>query len=111
MIDPLRARLAATLAEWRTRRHLDQPCVYDCLVCGVLDDVEAALHAVLEAEDDALQIAHRALRAITVLDLGTTPEGKDDFYSGPDRFFRAHRLAREALVKLDAARPAAPEAK
>ena len=32
-----------------------------------------------------------------MLDLGNTPDGKNDFYSGPDRLFRAHNLAREAL--------------
>src|SRR5947207_6999533 len=48
LTDPLRARLAAILAEWRTRQHCVPVCIYDCPVCGVLDDVEAALRAAPE---------------------------------------------------------------
>jgi hypothetical protein len=39
-----------------------------------------------------------ALGAISVLDLEKNERGHDDFYSGPDRFFTAHRIAREALA-------------
>lgn len=38
----------------------------------------------------------QALRRIVALDLGRT-NGKDDFYTGPDRFFQAHQIARHAL--------------
>ena len=46
------------------------------------------------------RIAVKALQAIVALDLAKTPEGRDDFYSGPDRFFRAYNIAYEALRRF-----------
>jgi hypothetical protein len=43
MSDELRSRLEAVIAYWRTCSHGDPPCIYDCRVCHVLDDLEAAL--------------------------------------------------------------------
>jgi hypothetical protein len=40
-----------------------------------------------------------ALEQIVALDFKQTAGGRDDFYSGPDRFMRAHKIAREALEK------------
>ena len=82
MTNPLRVRLAATIAEWRTRRHLDQPCVYDCPVCGVLDEVEAALRAAPAAEEEPRCVDH-GVELICPICFGVTlqarpaaPEGK-----------------------------------
>lgn len=38
-----------------------------------------------------------ALKAIVTLDLKHNADGSDDFYSGADRFFKAHAIARAAL--------------
>ena len=46
------------------------------------------------------KIAITALKKIAVLDLAKTPEGRDDFYSGPCRFFRAWNIANDALRLL-----------
>ncbi len=41
-------------------------------------------------------LAEQALQRICALDLGKTPTGRDDFYTGPDRFFQAWHIARHA---------------
>ena len=56
------------------------------------------LNPLLIEAADALAAQREALESIVALDLGTTPDGRDDFYSGPDRFFRAHAIARKALA-------------
>ena len=45
-------------------------------------------------------IAIRALEKIIRLDLAKTPEGRDDYFSGPGRFFRAWLIAYHALKLL-----------
>lgn len=49
-----------------------------------------------------------ALEAIVALDLGKTKHGRDDFYTGPDRFFRAYLIAYEALALGDPAQEPKP---
>ena len=46
-------------------------------------------------------LAEQALKRIRALDLGKTPTGRDDFYTGPDRFFQAWLIANHALKALN----------
>jgi hypothetical protein len=48
------------------------------------------------AEQQATSL-RAALAAITALDLGRDAQGRGDFYTGPDRFFKAHAIAFAAL--------------
>lgn len=56
-------------------------------------ELEQQLAQVTQERD----VLRAALDQIVAIDLKRTKEGRDDFYSGPGCFFRAHRIAREAL--------------
>jgi len=63
--------------------------------------------AILTAEQERLR---SKLECIVALDLKKDEHGRDDFYSGPDRFFKAWNIAREALATLPTT-PQAPQEK
>lgn len=50
-----------------------------------------------------------ALREIVKLDLEKTVEGRTDFHSGPNAFFKAHAIARDAVKEWDEKKKRAEE--
>lgn len=78
----------------RTRGHRGLHC--DDESPATWSDQDASV--VRDASPETLRAA---LEAIVALDFKQTERGRDDFYSGPDRFIRAWTIAREALARDD----------
>ena len=81
----------STTFEWKRRG-------YVCISCGKPEPTrESAALPRSTPQPDEVNRLTEALSAIVRLDLDQDAKGRDDFHSGADRFFRAHRIAYDAL--------------